>query len=215
MEFASRMGTLTRFLINVEAMKSADMPRILIVAKNGDRAAVFRSGLDDAGYRQFAFLSDMRGLARRVIDEGTDLVIIDLPKTVPEELREALDIVRALDVPVIVFVDDSPPEDTKAAMEAGVSAYIINDLRAERIKPIIDMAISRFEAQKQLTDKLASTEQALKDRKIIDRAKGLLMSRKGLTENEAYRLLQQTAMNQERRLIDVAQGIVQAAKLLD
>ncbi len=140
--------------------------------------------------------------------------IHDLRTPSAGELGMTLEIVRAVDRPVAIFVDVSTAADTRAAMEAGVSAYIINDLRAERLEPIVDMAISRFDAQKSLRTRLVDTEQALKDRKIIEKAKGFLMSRKGMTEDEAYRLLQQTAMNQERRLIDVAQGIVHAADLL-
>ena len=204
-----------RYPTGIEAMKSASIPRLVVVVNDRDRAATIRTGLDRAGYPLFSQLVDLGGLARRVIDEDADLVLIDLQRPTPAVLQNALQLVRVLDRPVVVFVDESTTADTRAAMEAGVSAYIINDLRAERIKPIVDMAISRFEAQKQLRDKLASTEQALRDRKIIDRAKGLLMSRKGLTEDEAYRLLRRTAMNTERRLVDIAHNIVNAANLLD
>jgi len=196
-------------------MKSTGAPRILVVVKDDDRAAVIHRGLDTAGCRQIVSVSDLAGLTRRAVDEMADLLLIDLGNPAPAALDEVFDVVRAVNRPVVIFIDTSSPAATKAAMEAGVSAYIINDLRAERIEPIIDMAISRFATQKDLKDKLASTEQALRDRKIIDRAKGLLMSRKGLTEREAYRLLQQTAMNKERRLADVAQSVVNAAELLD
>ena len=196
-------------------MESADTPRIIVVVRDDDRAAVIDRGLTDAGYRNFLVRSDLNGLARHVIDEHAGLVLIDLKSPAQAELQKALEVIRVLDLPVVVFVDESTSANTKAAMEVGVSAYIINDLRAERIRPIVDMAVSRFDAQKQLKDRLATTEQALRDRKIIDRAKGLLMSRRGLTEDEAYRLLRRTAMNREKRLVEIANSIVNAADLLE
>lgn len=196
-------------------MTSADPLRILVVARSADREAVIRAGLESAGHASSSSVTDMGGLAERAAAGALDLLIIDLERPAPADMDDALKIVRAIDRPVVIFVDSSTRADTRAAMEAGVSAYIIGDLRAERIKPIIDMAVSRFETQKHLVDRLASTEQALRDRKIIERAKGVLMSRNRLTEDEAYRLLRRTAMNQKRSIADVARNVVNAADLLD
>ena len=103
---------------------------------------------------------------------------------------------------------------TKAAVEAGVSAYVVDGLQAERIKPVIDTAIARFQVLRQMRTELAETRRALEERKVIDRAKGLLMKAKGISEDEAYALLRNTAMNQNRRVAEVAEALVTASGLL-
>ena len=113
--------------------------------------------------------------------------------------------------PVAMFVDSSDAEQTAAAMDAGVSAYIVNDLRKERIKPILDMTISRFNVFNQLQLELENTKRELADRKIVDRAKGILMRRRALSEEEAYALLRKTAMDSKRRISEVARSLVDSA----
>ena len=113
-----------------------------------------------------------------------------------------------------MFVDRSDTASIAAAVDAGVSAYIVDGLKKERVKPILDMAISRFNAFNRLTRELQDARTELADRKIIDRAKGILMNARKLDEESAYRLLRKTAMNENRRLADVARGLVSAHSLL-
>ena len=121
---------------------------------------------------------------------------------------------RAVRRPVAMFVDKADSQSIEAAVDAGVSAYVVDGLKRERVKPILDMAVSRFNAFSKLSKELEDARTELADRKTIDRAKGILMKSKGLSEQAAYDLLRRTAMNQSRKIIDVAQSLVIASGLL-
>jgi response regulator NasT len=121
---------------------------------------------------------------------------------------------RVVKRPVAMFVDQTDSASIEAAIDAGVSAYVVDGLKKERIRHILDMSISRFRAFSRLRDELERTKTALDERKLIDRAKGILMGTKKLSEEEAYKLLRKTAMNEKRRIADIAQSIVTAAELL-
>ena len=116
--------------------------------------------------------------------------------------------------PVAMFVDRSDPGITRAAIEAGVSAYVVDGLRPERIKPILNAAIARFHLFARMRAELAATKTALEERKVIDRAKGFVMRAKGLDEGAAYQLIRKAAMDQGKRVVDLAQSLVTAAELL-
>ena len=119
-----------------------------------------------------------------------------------------------MDRPVAMFVDQSDLSLAKSAIEAGVSAYVVDDLRPERLRPVMTAAITRFNVFRRMRDELAETKRALEERKVIDRAKGLLMKARGLSEDEAYSLLRKTAMDQGRKISEVATALVTAADLL-
>jgi response regulator NasT len=121
---------------------------------------------------------------------------------------------RAVRRPIAMFVDQSDSDSIRASVDAGVSAYIVDGLKKERLKPILDLCISRFNAFARLQDELDRTKSALEDRKAIDRAKGILMKLKGLTEDEAYVLLRSTAMREKKKIGDIAQSIITAAEML-
>ena len=116
--------------------------------------------------------------------------------------------------PVAMFVDHTDEVMTQAAISAGVSAYVVNGLQKDRIKPVLETAIARFGMIAKMQTELDAAKQALTDRKTIDRAKGLLIRARGLSEDEAYSLLRKTAMDQGRKVIDVAQALVTASELL-
>jgi response regulator NasT len=118
---------------------------------------------------------------------------------------------RSVPRPVAMFVDQSDTATIEEAINAGVATYIVDGLRKERIKPILDTTISRFNAYQKLRNELDEARQALEDRKLIERAKGVLMSHQGMSEAQAYALLRQRAMNDHRRLADVARAIIAAA----
>jgi response regulator NasT len=120
---------------------------------------------------------------------------------------------RAVKRPVAMFVDQSDTASIQASVDAGVSAYIVGNLQKDRIKTIMDLCISRFNAFSRLRDELERTKSALEDRKVIDRAKGILMKAKNLTEEAAYALLRKTAMNENKKIADVAQSVITAAEL--
>jgi response regulator NasT len=141
-----------------------------------------------------------------------DVIIIDLESPNRDVLEQMFQVSRLVRRPVAMFVDQSDRKTMQDAMLAGVSAYVVDGLKKERIKHILDMCIMRFNVISQLQDELEEAKVALADRKIIERAKGILMAQKSLNEQEAYALLRGTAMNQKRRLIDIARAVVKAEK---
>lgn len=188
--------------------------KILVIDDNPVRAAVIEAGLREAGHEHIAHIADMRGLLRKIVDADPDVLIIDLENPNRDVLDEMFQVSRTVPRPVAMFVDQSERSSIEAAMDAGVSAYVVDGLRKERVKTILDMAISRFNAYRRLKDELVQAKQALVDRKVIERAKGILMKSKGLSEEEAHALLRKTAMNESRRVAEVAQSLVTAARLL-
>ena len=188
---------------------------VLVIDENRIRAAIIEEGLRDAGYDQVTVIDVMHGLARRIADLNPDVIVIDLENPNRDMLESMFQLSRAVRRPIAMFVDKSDEASIEAAVEAGVSAYIVDGLKQERVRPILKMAISRFNAFSRLNRELEETRGELENRKVIDRAKGLLMRSRGLSEEEAYALLRRTAMNQNRKIAEIAQSLVTAASLLD
>lgn len=143
-----------------------------------------------------------------------DVVLVDLANPSRDIIEELSVASTPMERPVAMFVDQSDDAMTKAAIEAGVSAYVVDGLRADRVKPILDAAITRFHMFSRVRKELETTKRALEERKVIDRAKGLLMKARGIDEDAAYSLLRKTAMDQNKRVVDVASALVTAAGLL-
>jgi response regulator NasT len=192
----------------------ADDIKILIIDDNPVRVSVLQDGLRDAGYTRVAVIGDMRGLLSQIVDTDPDVIFIDLENPNRDVLEQMFHVSRMVRRPIAMFVDRSDSSSIEAAIDAGVSAYIVDGLRKERIKPILDTTISRFNAFNRLRDELERTKRALNDRKTIERAKGILMRTRNISEEEAYALLRKTAMNESRRVAEVAEGVVLAAGLL-
>ena len=194
-------------------MSDADL-RILIIDENVVRASILEDGLREAGHLRVSVVSNMRELLRQIVEADPDVIFIDLENPNRDVLEQMFQVSRSVRRPIAMFVDRSDTASIEAAIDAGVSAYVVDGLRKERVKPILDMTISRFNAFNRLRDELDRTRQALDDRKVIDKAKGILMKTRKITEEEAYALLRTTAMNESRRVADVAAGLVMASKLL-
>ena len=143
-----------------------------------------------------------------------DVVLMDLGSPSRDTLEEMLSVSRALARPIAMFVDQSDESMIGAAIDAGVSAYVVDGLRKERVKPVLELAVRRFNAFARLQTELDEARTALSDRKIIDRAKSILMSQRGLNEPDAYALLRSSAMNQGKKIVDVAQALITASDLL-
>jgi response regulator NasT len=193
---------------------SNDRLLILVIDENPVRAAILEDGLRDAGYEAVQVASDMTNLVRTIVDIDPDVIFIDLENPNRDVLEQMFQVSRSVRRPVALFVDKSDAEQTETAINAGVSAYIVGDLRKERVKPILDMTISRFKFFNRLQVELEDTKQKLADRKIIDQAKGILMRRRSLSEQEAYSLLRKTAMDSNSQISEVARTVVSAAELL-
>ena len=188
--------------------------KVAVVEPDRDRALMIVDGLRDAGTFQVDVIGDASGLERRLEDLRPDIVLIDLSNPNRDTMEQLALASAPTERPVAMFVDRTDSTTTRMAIDAGVSAYVVDGLRKERIKPIIEAAIARFQVFARMRKELETTKAALAERKIIDRAKGLLMKAKGLGEDEAYALLRKTAMDQGRKVADVAQSLVTAADLL-
>ena len=188
--------------------------RIVIVDDSGLRATVLEEGLREAGYDDIQVVPPRGGFVARIERMAPDVVLMDLGSPSRDTLEEMLAVSRALARPIAMFVDQSDEAMIGAAIDAGVSAYVVDGLRKERVKPILDLAIRRFNAFARMQTELDEARTALSERKTIDRAKAILMSSRNLPEAEAYALLRTTAMNQGRRIVEVAEALITASSLL-
>jgi response regulator NasT len=188
--------------------------KIVIVDESPIRAAIIEDGLREAGFNQVVRIAEMANLLVRVYAVDPDVIIIDLENPSRDVLEQMFQVSRVVKRPVAMFVDQSDTASIRAAVDAGVSAYVVDGLKKERIKHILDMSVSRFNAFTRLQDELDRAKSALADRKVIDRAKGILMKARNVTEEEAYALLRRAAMNENKKIVDIAQSVVTAAELL-
>lgn len=187
---------------------------IILVEPDRDKANQIVDSLADAGFARIQVISEASSLKRQIGALNPDIVLIDMAHPSRDMLEEMAIASQPLDRPVAMFVDRSDDALTSAAIEAGVSAYVVDGLRPDRVKPVLDAAIARFNMFQRMRTELAETKRALEERKVIDRAKGLIMKAKGIDEDEAYGLLRNAAMNQGKRLADVAEALVDSAGLL-
>ncbi len=188
---------------------------ILVIDENAIRASIIEAGLREAGHEQVTVIQDVRGIARQIAHINPDVIVIDLENPNRDMLESMFQLSRVVKRPVAMFVDRSDAAAIERAIDAGVSAYVIDGLKQERVKPILDMAVSRFNAYARLTRELEEARDELENRKLVERAKGILMKSRNLSEEEAYALLRKTAMSGNRKIVDVAQSLVMAAGLLD
>ena len=189
--------------------------RIAIVDESAARAAVIEEGLRDAGLTDITVFAERRGIAARLEALSPDVVLIDLGNPHRDELEELFVLSRAIARPVAMFVDQSDTDGIEAAIDAGVSAYVVDGLKKERIKPILELAIRRFNAFARLRNELDEARGALADHKAIDRAKALLMKKRSIDEPAAYAALRKAAMDSGRRIADVADALLTAERLME
>src|SRR6202162_5902766 len=177
-------------------MGTESSPKMIIGDESPTRAAILEEGLREAGFTSVVHISEMQSLLSRIYALDPDVIVIDLENPSRYVLEQMFQVSRAVRRPIAMFVDQSDSASIQAAVDAGVSAYIVDGLKKERVKHILDMCIYRFNAFSRLQSELEKAKNAIEDRKFIDRAKGILMSAKKLTEEEAYALMRRTAMNE-------------------
>lgn len=188
--------------------------RIVIIDDSGLRATVLEEGLREAGYEDIHLVPPQGAFVARLERIAPDVVLMDLGSPSRDTLEEMLAVSRALAKPIAMFVDQSDEDMIGAAIDAGVSAYVVDGLRKDRVKPILDLAIRRFTAFSRMQTELEEAKTALAERRTIDRAKAILMESRSLSEADAYALLRTTAMNQGRRIAEVAEALITASSLL-
>lgn len=188
--------------------------KIAVVDESPARAAVIEEGLRDAGYSDIHVLLERKALIARLHDLAPDVVLINLENPGRDVLEESFALSRALDRPIAMFVDQTDERSIAEAVDAGISAYVVDGMRKERIKPILELSVRRFNAFSRLQGELNEARSALAERKTIDRAKALLMKKRRIDEPAAYALLRKQAMDSGRRLGEIADALVTAHALL-
>jgi two-component system, response regulator / RNA-binding antiterminator len=189
--------------------------RVLVVDESAERAGMLRAALLLAGYEVTASLTSPLTLLKTIERLEPDVIVIDTGSPSRDVLEHLVIVSRHTPRPVVMFASDGKPETIRAATRAGVSAYVVDGLDEKRIKPILDVAVARFEELQDLRGQLAQANAKLAERKLIERAKGLLMKSRSLDEEAAYAALRRTAMDRNLKLSEVAQRIVDAAELLN
>jgi response regulator NasT len=188
--------------------------RIAIIDESAARASVIQEGLTAIDDCELFVVTDRRGLVARIEEIAPDIVLMDLGNPSRDVLEEYFVVSRALARPIAMFVDESDDESIAASIEAGVSAYVVDGLAAGRIRPLLDLAVRRFNAFARLQSDLAEAKGKLADRDAIDKAKRILMDTRGMAEPAAYAELRNAAMNSGRRIADIAEAVITAHSLL-
>lgn len=191
----------------------ADPLFIVVVEGDPERAAIIAGALSAQGV-DLRVIEPGPGLARRIAGLQPELVLIDAASPSRDELEELTLASGPLERPVAIFVDKSDSNMTRSVVEAGVAAYVVDGLTPSRLLPVLDAAVARFNMLHKMRMELAQTRAALEERKLIDRAKGIVMRARGLSEDEAYSLMRKTAMEKGRKIADIAQAIVTASEML-
>ncbi|MGH7790649.1 MAG: ANTAR domain-containing response regulator [Candidatus Binatia bacterium] len=186
----------------------------MIVDENAARAGLIERGLIESGCEVVARLIGHSDLQASITEHEPDVIIVDMGCPDRDTLEDMFRITRHQTRPTVMFVDQSDSESIRAAVQAGVSAYVVGGLSPERVRPVLEVAIARFNQFQSLRRELESAKSSLEERKVIERAKGILMKRRGLAEDEAFRLLRSMAMDRKMRLAAVARQVVDAAEIL-
>ena len=188
--------------------------RIAIIDESASRASIIEEGLSQLAEAEIFVLTERRGLLARIEEIGPDIVLMDLGNPSRDVLEEYFTVSRALARPIAMFVDQSDDEAIAASIDAGVSAYVVDGLSAHRIRPLLDLAVKRFNAFARLQADLDEAKGKLAERETVDRAKRILMDSRKLTEPEAYAELRRKAMQSSRRIADIAEAVVTAHDLM-
>ncbi len=191
-----------------------DQLSVLVIDENRIRAAIIDAGLREGGYMKVDIINELTGVAQHIQRIQPDVIVIDIENSSRDMLESVFALTRSLKRPIAMFVDRSDQQQIEDAVDAGVSAYVVDGLKKERVKPILDMAVSRFRAFSRMERELQDARSELQGRRTIDQAKRLLMQARGVSEDEAYHLMRRSAMDQNRKLSEIAQSIVSAASLL-
>lgn len=188
--------------------------RVLLVEQDPERAVLVRAALGEAGYTVVAQVTNASELLAAVRVAQPDVIIIDRDSPDRDTLEHVCVITRDEPRPIVMFTQDKDQTRMRAALKAGVSAYVVDGLAADRVQPIVNVALARFEQWQALRQELDQAQTGLAERKAIERAKGILMTQRRVSEDEAYRLLRKTAMDRNARLGEVAENVIAMAKLL-
>ncbi|MCC4115169.1 ANTAR domain-containing protein [Aromatoleum toluclasticum] len=190
------------------------MLRVLVIDESRARAAEICAGLALAGHQVAAVLASSSDLSAQIEAIRPDVILIETDAPSRDTLENLAVMNAEMPRPVIIFAQEGDQETIRAAVKAGVSTYVVDGLDPQRLKPVIDVAVASFEEHQALRSELAAATKKLSERKLIDRAKGLLMKSRGLDEAEAYATLRKLAMERAKPMAAVAQDLIDMAKYL-
>ncbi|MGD2084306.1 MAG: ANTAR domain-containing protein [Chromatiales bacterium] len=188
--------------------------RVMLVDDRPERREIIARALREVDCGVVACVSPDQDLLGPIREHNPDVVLIDMDSPGRDTLENLHAVKSTAPRPMVMFTQNDDGETIRRAVEAGVSAYVVDGLQHKRVRPIIDAAIARFRQYRALEDELAQVRTQLQERKLVERAKGILMRQRGVSEEEAYRLLRKAAMDRNKRLGDIAESIIAAAELL-
>ena len=189
-------------------------PRIVIVDDSAVRSVLIEEGLREAGYSDIVRIEEMHGLLAALVAADPDVIIIDLENASRDVLEQMFVVSRAVRRPVAMFVDPADSGMMQVAVDAGVSAYVVDGFDKRRIRPILDMCVTLFNAFMHLQQELEEAKSRLAEKEVVDRAKLIIMKMRGIPEDKAYAMLRSKAMNEKKRIAEVARAVITSADLL-
>ncbi|MEQ8281534.1 MAG: ANTAR domain-containing protein [Parvibaculum sp.] len=195
-------------------MDSARPLKILIIDSNDERAAVVEAGLSGYGDAQILRMGMLTDLVRKIGEIQPDVIFVDVDSPDRDTLENMRSVSDVMPRPIVMFVEESEASLAEEALRAGVSAYIVDGLSARRVKPILDVAILRFKVFQKMREELDKAKSDLASRKIVERAKGLLMEQRKFSEEDAYKLLRNTAMKEGKSILEIADSLISISRLL-
>lgn len=188
--------------------------QVLLVDDRHERVCLLQETLAADGHRVTGNVAVEDDVLAAVVTQQPDVIVVDLQNPSRKGLEKIAEVNRQLPRPIVMFTADGSKQSIHKAVEAGISAYVVDGLNEQRLNPILEVALARFQQMQGLEDELAKTKQTLNERKVIDRAKGLLMKKRGMSEDKAYKAIRSMAMEQNQKMIEVANNLIAAAKLL-
>ncbi|WP_341710523.1 ANTAR domain-containing protein [Limnobacter sp.] len=202
-------------MVNSKTGKATTPPlKVLLVDEEPGRAAILERALLDAGYVLVSRLSSADRLVEHVAVSQPDIVIVDIDSPDRDCLENMAVLSRSNPKPVIMFSDEDNEDTIAGAIKAGVSAYVADGMNPDRVRPIVQVAVARFREFQALKNELQKTRDQLADRKLIDKAKGLLMKHRNFNEDEAYHAMRKLAMERNQRLVDTARNVIEVFEML-
>ena len=189
------------------------MLRVMLVDDSHEETRPLKQSLLEAGFDVVETAHTAAALLDRVAALQPDVIIIDTNSPTRDTLEQLSFVTREQPRPIVLFTDDRENTTIQAALRAGVSAYVVAGMQPDRLQPILDVALARFERERALRDELKDTQDRLAERKVVERAKGLLMEQKRVSENEAFRMMRKLAMDRNRQLVEIAQQIIDIAEM--
>ncbi len=187
--------------------------KVVVIDQNVDRAKVLVDGLKEAGIEDVTRIQNGENLLTKVVALDPDVILIDLENPRRDTVEQMLRVSEQVHRPVVMFADESEPDLIRRAVQSGVSAYIVDGLHKTRLKSIVEVAVARFNQFASIEGEVARLRQELDDRKVIEKAKGLLMRSRSLSEDEAHAFLRRAAMNEKKKIVDIANLVIDADKV--